>query len=175
MQKSTLCVNVCMRSHSCGLDFVPGGAHPSRVVRQSLTFFSLQTWFHLAPPFSNYNGRWGETRGSRLVHHPECMVHVSSIYTTVDRCWKRSQTHTNTNTNSNINTNSNTKTNTYTNNMQSICFCKLMQKPPTQTFLYVHIRVMCTLYTKSTHTPQESHLAKPQMNIFGSSLASEQL
>lgn len=49
----------CVRSHSCGLDFVPRGAHPSRVVRQSLTLFSLQTWFHLTPPFPNYNGRWG--------------------------------------------------------------------------------------------------------------------
>lgn len=58
LQKNTyLRVIVCMRSHSCGLDFVPRGAHPSGVVRQSLTFLSLQTRFHLAPPFSNYNGR----------------------------------------------------------------------------------------------------------------------
>lgn len=55
-----------MRSHSCGLDFVPRGAHPSRVVRQSLTLFSLQTWFHLTPPFSNYNRRYGEmSRGTK--------------------------------------------------------------------------------------------------------------
>ena len=55
---------ICVRSHPRGLDFVPRGAHPSGVVRQSLTLFSLQTRLHLTPPFSNYNGRWG--RGTEI-------------------------------------------------------------------------------------------------------------
>lgn len=48
-----------MRSHSCGLDFVAGGAHPSGVVGQSLTLLSLQTRLHLAPPLADDDGRWG--------------------------------------------------------------------------------------------------------------------
>lgn len=76
-----LCVNACVKSHSCGLDFVPRRAHPSRVVRQSLTLFSLQTWFHLTPPFSNYNrrcGRWVQIQNkNRLVYHPDtCNTHI---------------------------------------------------------------------------------------------------
>lgn len=48
-----------MRSHSCGLDFVAGGAHPTGVVGQSLTLLSLQTRLHLTPPLADDDGRWG--------------------------------------------------------------------------------------------------------------------
>lgn len=53
------CVSVCAwtRSHSRGLDFVAGGAHPSRVVRQRLAFFAFQTRLHLAPPLPDDDGR----------------------------------------------------------------------------------------------------------------------
>lgn len=76
------CVWMCVRSHSCGLDFVPRGAHPPRVVGQSLALFSLQTWFHLTPPFPNYNGRWGRwaqiQNENRLVNRPD--TRNSNIY-----------------------------------------------------------------------------------------------
>lgn len=87
-----------------------------------------------------------------LVHHPACTLHSSGTHKGMDGCWRRSQKNN--------------------DNIRGEYLLVHVQKPPTQMFLFcVHIGVTCTLYTQSTHTPQELHPAEPQ----ACSLASEQL
>lgn len=42
--------------NSCGLNFIACSAHPSGIIRECLTFFSLKTRLHLTPPFPNHYG-----------------------------------------------------------------------------------------------------------------------
>lgn len=93
-----------------------------------------------------------------LVHHPACTLHSSSRHKGVDGCWRRSLMNND----------------RHEEHLPLECRRagrKLVhvQKPPTQMFFSVSIT--CTLYTKSTHTPQEFHPAEPR----AWSLASEQL
>lgn len=42
--------------NSCGLNFIACSAHPSGIVRERLTLFSLKTRLHLTPPLPNHYG-----------------------------------------------------------------------------------------------------------------------